>query len=238
MTARALLVQHTATEGPGWLGEWLPGAGLELEVVRPYAGEPMPSALDADALVVMGGPMGANDDDAAPWLPQTRRLLREAVAAAVPVLGVCLGGQLLAAACGGRVQRGPAGPEIGVQELRLRSLAGDDPLFADLPPVVRAMQWHYDEIVALPADAVWLAKSAAYPNQAFRVGKCAWGLQFHIETTVPMVAGWARNDAAEVRAARLDPTAVVDRLAAAEPELVATWRPLAERFTRVVCGRL
>lgn len=234
MTARALVIQHTATGGPGWLAEWLPAAGVELDIVRPYAGEPLPAKLDADALVVMGGPMGANADDIAPWLPRTRELIREAVATAVPVLGICLGGQLLAAACGGRVERGAAGPELGVGEIGLRPAAAADPLLAGLPPVVRALQWHYDEIVELPVESVWLAESAACRLQAFRVGRRAWGLQFHVETAVPMVAGWARDDSAELRAAGLDPAELLDRLSAAEGDLTAIWRRVAERWAALV----
>jgi GMP synthase (glutamine-hydrolysing) len=235
VTARALVVQHTATEGPGRLAEWLPAAGVELDVVRPYAGEPLPASLDADGgLVVMGGPMGANDDDAAPWLPHTRELLREAVAAGVPVLGICLGAQLLAAACGGQVERGAAGPELGVGEVRLRPAATADPLLAGLPPVLRAVQWHYDAVTELPADAVWLAESAAYRHQAFRVGERAWGVQFHVETSTAMVAGWARNDAAELSAARLDPAELLGGLAEAQAELSATWGRVVGRWAALM----
>lgn len=234
MTARALVVQHTATEGPGWLAEWLPAAGVGLDIVRPYAGEPLPAALDAAGLVVMGGPMGANDDDAAPWLPHTRRLLAEAVADAVPVLGICLGGQLLAAACGGRVERGADGPELGVGEVRLRAAAAADPLLAGLPPVLRAVQWHYDVVTQLPADATWLAESTAYRHQAFRVGERAWGVQFHIETPEAMVAGWARNDAAELSAAGLDPAELLSRLAGAQAELTGTWGRVVGRWAALL----
>lgn len=230
MTARALVVQHTATETPGWLAEWLPAAGLALDILRPYAGDPLPSSLGSDALIVLGGPMGAYDDEVAPWLPATRELLRSGVARSVPVLGVCLGGQLLAAACGGSVVRGRSGPEIGVGEVSLSAAAGADGLFGVLPTAVPVLQWHYDEIAELPAGAVRLAQSRVYRNQAFRVGDRAWGLQFHLETPVSMVAGWACNDAAEVRAAGLDPEQVVIDLAAAEPDLIVAWRPVVERF--------
>ncbi len=236
MTARALVVQHTATEGPGWLEEWLPSAGVELAVVRPYAGERLPAELDAAALVVLGGPMGARDDGVAPWLPATRELLRSAVRRGVPVLGLCLGGQLLASACGGRVQSGGSGPEIGVHELRLRPAARDDALLSGLPPVTRALQWHYDEIAVLPPQAVWLAESAACRHQAFRVGERAWGLQFHVEAPVRMVAGWASQDAEELARRRMEPAVVVEALRSAEPELTQTWRGVADRFAAVVLG--
>lgn len=230
MTARALVVEHTATAGAGWLGDWLPAAGLALDLVRPYAGERLPSLLDSQALVVLGGPMGANDDQAVPWLPGTRALLQRAVERSVPVLGVCLGGQLLAVACGGRVERGSSGPELGVETVRLLPAAAQDPLLLDLPPRAAAVQWHYDAVTELPAGATSLADSVAYPHQAFRVGDRAWGLQFHLEATPETVAGWARSDAAAVRAAGLHPDQVVRDITAAEPALTRSWRLVAERF--------
>lgn len=233
MTARALVVQHTTTEGTGWLGEWLPAAGVELEVVRPHTGQPLPARLTDDALIVLGGPMGAYDDAAAPWLPATRDLLRQAVADATPVLGVCLGGQLLAAACGGRVERGPGG-ETGIGEVRLRSAAEDDPLLSGLPPVVPVLQWHFDAITALPPAAVWLAESAAYRHQAFRLGDRAWGVQFHVEAPATLVASWARSDAGQLTAAGLDVAAVVEGVRTSQPALVATWRPVVERWAGLV----
>ena len=131
--------------------------------------------------------MGANDDDVAPWLPHERALLREAVSREIPTLGICLGGQLLAAANGGRVRASPEQAEIGAQLVAKRTAAATDPLFGPLPITPDVLQWHYDAITVLPAGAVHLASSPVCENQAFRLGRLAWGVQFHIETTPELV---------------------------------------------------
>ena len=228
---RCLVVQHSPTEDPGLLGGWLAEAGMALDVVAAYDGVPVPRDLRGhDALLVLGGAMAAWDDERAPWLPATRALLRTAVAGGVPTLGVCLGSQLLALACGGRVERGAAGPEHGGCQVVIdRGPAAADPLFAGLPADpqgrLEVVQWHSDTVTELPAGATLLASSAAYPVQAFRVGDRAWGLQFHIETTAGMVERWARDDGVP-----LDPASL--------PDLADAWRPFAARFAQLAAGPL
>src|SRR2546421_3249311 len=116
--ARALVVQHTPGEGLGNLLEWLPAAGLDVHPIHPYLGHRVPPSVEGDALIVLGGPMGAYDDADAPWLPATRELLSTAIDDGVPTLGICLGAQLMAVAAGGEGQRGsgrpPNGPGHGV----------------------------------------------------------------------------------------------------------------------------
>jgi GMP synthase (glutamine-hydrolysing) len=234
---RALVITHTASESPGTLAEWLPAAGLELDVVEPWNGDPLPERVtEHDALVVMGGPQQAYDDGSAPWLRQTKELLRAATADALPVLGICLGGQLLAEATGGRVRQGEDGPELGARLVAKRDAAVDDPLFSDIPLSPVVVQWHWDAVVDLPPGAVLLAASPRYPHQAFRVGSRSYGLQFHIETPPDMVRGWAAADAHGVRAAGLDPDLVADKAVAALPEVEEVWRPFAERFAAMVRG--
>jgi len=218
---RCLVIQHSPTEDPGLLGDWLIDAGLALDILTPYDGAPVPQDLTGySALVVLGGAMAAWEDDIASWLPETRRLLRTAVDAGLPTLGVCLGSQLLALACDGTVERGAAGPEYGACDVRIRPEAADDPL---LGPVlagpgreVAVVQWHSDAVTSLPPGAVLLADSPAY-TQAFRVGACAWGLQFHIETTTEMVALWAEADGVDVDLEAL-------------PDLAPLWQPMAAGF--------
>ena len=234
---RALVITHTPSESPGTLAEWLPAAGLELDVVEPWKGDALPDRVTGhDALIVMGGPQQAYDDASAPWLRQTKELLRSAVADDLPVLGICLGAQLLAEATGGRVQPGEEGPELGARLVAKRDAAGDDPLFCDIPLSPLVVQWHWDAVVELPPRAVLLAASPRYVNQAFRVGARAYGLQFHIETPAEMVRGWAAADDAGVRAAGLDPDAVADRAVDALEEIEEVWRPFAERFAALVRG--
>lgn len=235
--ARALVVQPDPSDGPGWLDSWLPDAGLKLDVVRPYAGEAVPPSVEADALVVLGGVMGADDDARHPWLADVRSLLASAVADDTPTLAICLGAQLLARAAGGEVARNaPAGPEVGLGEVRLRPGAAGDPLFGGLPPRLPCVQWHYDAVSALPPGAHLLADSAVHPYQAYRLGERVWGLQWHPEVTTPMAASWARSDDAGVRRQGLDPVALIGQIAAHETELVGTWRPVAERFALLAAG--
>jgi GMP synthase (glutamine-hydrolysing) len=230
--ARALIVQHTASEGLGWLQEWLPAAGLDVHPIHPYLGHRVPPSVEGDALIVLGGPMGAYDDEQAPWLPSVRSLLKTAVDDGVPTLGICLGAQLLAAACGGAVERGVTGPELGLGSVNVA--VGDDLL---VPGVLPVMQWHFDSVTRLPIEAVLLGSSDRYAVQAFRVGDGAWGMQFHVEATLPMVADWAQSDAAQVRAAfGREPEDLVAEVAAAEAGLVATGELIAQRFAKLVTG--
>jgi GMP synthase-like glutamine amidotransferase len=225
---RCLVLQHSPTEDPGLLGGWLTGAGVVLDIVQPYSGAPLPQDLSGhSALLVLGGSMAAWEDDVAPWLPDTRQLLRTAVEEGFPTLGVCLGSQLLALACGGAVERGAAGPEHGSCEVRIRPEAIGDPLLGPVPTgtggLVPVVQWHSDAVTELPPGATLLADSAAYP-QAFRIGNRAWGLQFHLETTREMVARWSRDDGVEVD---------LDGL----PDLEPLWQPVAARFAALATDR-
>src|SRR5436305_8615618 len=146
--ARALIVQHAAHEGLGWLQEWLPARGVDVHPIHPYLGHRIPPSVEGDALIVLGGPMGADDDNGAPWLPATRSLLATAVDDGVPTLGICLGAQLLAVAAGGEVQRGSAGPAIGLGSVQVAM--SDGLLEAGTLPVV---QWHHDTVTRLPEGA-------------------------------------------------------------------------------------
>ena len=235
---RALVVTHSPTEGPGTLASWCPAAGLELVLVHPWDGEPVPSDPTAyDALIVLGGPQQAYDDGSAAWLPATKDLLRAAVAAGVPTLGICLGAQLLAEAMGGRVAPGADGVEAGARLVAKRDAAWDDELFGEVPFTPTVVQWHEDAIVDLPPGAVLLASSSRYANQAFRVGERAWGVQFHIETPPEMVRHWGAQYTAAVVEAGLDPAALAERAVAELPEVEACWRPVVERFAALAAGR-
>jgi GMP synthase-like glutamine amidotransferase len=230
--ARALIVQHSAVEGLGWLQEWLPAAGVDVHPIHPYLGHRVPPSVEGDALIVLGGPMGALEDDVAPWLPSVRSLLTTAVDDGVPTMGICLGAQLLAAACGGTVVTGAAGPELGLGEVTVD--VGDDLLVAGELPVV---QWHFDTVSELPKDATLLASSDRYEVQAFRVGEVAWGLQFHIEATTAMVAEWAANDADAIHASSgRTPQDLLDELSEAQFRLLSAGKAVVDRFATVITG--
>ena len=221
-----VVIEHQADAGLDLLADWL--AGHELRIVRPYLGEAVPAEPDA-GLIVLGGAVDAYADTAAPWLPDVRKLLATAVEQEVPTLGVCLGAQLLAVACGGAVDVGaPAGTEAGVVEVQWNSAAADDPLCAGLPAPFPSLSMHSDAVARLPADAVLLGSTAQYPNQAFRVGAAAWGVQFHPEVSLSTFTGWTQHFAVEV------PTSVVTAAAQCMPSVVAAGELLAGRFAALV----
>lgn len=224
------------------LGEWLTDAGLELDVVRPHAGDPLPQELTGHrALVVLGGRQHAypreDGTPASPWLPACESLLRKAVRHRVPTLGICLGAQLLARANAGTVAQA-AEPEYGPRLVARRDAAESDPLFARVPFTPDVIQWHEDEITELPAGAVLLAASTRCAHQAFRLGTAAWGLQFHIEADLDMVAGWAAADAERLRARGLDPELVVAATGEVLDLMADVWQPFAARFAAVARGEL
>lgn len=232
------MVENDPSDDSRLLGDWLAEGGLELAPVRPYDGEPLPDGLDGyAAVVVMGGEQDAYPDadgnPGAPWFPALERLLRRAVRERVPTLGVCLGGQLLATAHAGTVERSAAGPEIGAKLVARRDVAEDDPLFADVPFAPDVLQWHRDEITELPVGAVLLAASTSYPHQAYRLGDAAWGLQFHIECDVEMLASWASDNLDVLAELGIDPIDLLESYDAALGDVADVWRPFAHRFARV-----
>ncbi|HLY50056.1 MAG TPA: type 1 glutamine amidotransferase [Solirubrobacteraceae bacterium] len=184
---KLLVLQHIACEPPGAYEDELRERGGEVTRVMVDQGEPLPELASFDGMIVMGGPMGAYEDDRLPWLRPEKKLIATAVKGGVPVWGVCLGAQLLAASLGAAVAPGPE-PEIGVLPVYRTAAAERDPVFEALPERFLALQWHSDTF-ALPEGAVLLARSGAYENQAFRVGR-AYGLQFHIEIGTALAEEW------------------------------------------------
>ena len=185
------ILQHVAHEGPGSIGRVLAERGTGVVVVRLDRGDPLPSAGDLDGLVVMGGPMGVHDD--LPWLSKERDLLRDAVDRDLPVLGVCLGAQQLAAALGAEVTTGPA-EEVGPGEALLTTDGRRDPVLGPeytglSGTTVPCVHWHRDTFT-LPDGAVHLAATRTFPHQAFRVGSRAYGLQFHVEVDAALADAW------------------------------------------------
>jgi GMP synthase-like glutamine amidotransferase len=228
----ALVITHTESEDPGRLATWLPEEGLDLHVVEPWRGDALPESLDGyGALVVMGGPQQAWSDEG--WLPRTRELLREAVARELPTFGVCLGAQLLAQACGGRVTKGQHGPEVGAKLVGKRDVAGNDPLFWDLPLSPLVVQWHWDAVIELPPGSTLLMAGTSYEHQAFRVGSKAWGIQFHVEADAPMIERWAEHNRAELEADGVDVDAVLARAVPELDEVAEVWGEVLRRFARL-----
>src|SRR5512132_1279795 len=227
-----LVLQHIACEPPGVYEDVLIERGATIHRVELDEGEPLPDWRDFSAIVAMGGPMSVNDEEELPWLRAEKAFIAEAVRAGLPFFGACLGVQLLAASLGAEVVPGAA-PEVGLLPVFLTEAAASDPLFADLPRELLTLQWHGDTF-SLPEGAVLLASSPAYPNQAFRWGRSAYGVQFHLELSREMAAEWARvpsyADALESVLGRGAETALVDALTTHADELRAHGRRMFERW--------
>jgi GMP synthase (glutamine-hydrolysing) len=231
---RALVVQNTPTGGPGRFGGWLEERGLTLDVVHAYDGGQLPETLAGhQSLLVLGGGYMPDADDRAPWLAPVRGLVGEALETGVPVLGICLGAQLLAHVAGGTVRARHGLPESGSTELTLRPEALEDLLFQGLPARVKAVEHRVDAITRLPRDAHWLASSERCPVQAFRVGEFAWGVQFHPEATPQSILGWNTD---QLREQGFDRDELVRQAERDEPEAAANWQALAHGFAAVVAG--
>jgi len=215
---KVLALTHGPTVGPGVFGAEVAVAGHELQECHVASGG-RPSQ-DADAILVFGGGMHPDQEEQHPWLLAEHRFLVDALARETPVLGVCLGAQLLAKAAGAAVQ--PAGdPEVGWLPVELTEAAAADPVFATAPTRFDAFQWHhytYD----LPAGAVELARSDSC-TQAFRLG-AAVGIQFHAEVTETQIGRWLAEDPADVDDA--------DALRAATRERIAGWNELGRSLCR------
>ena len=238
---RVLVIEHETGAGLGRLtpaddvGTGTP-AGAEITIWRPYLGQPAPIAPEAldgfDALVVLGGSMGAHDDHVAEWLPITRQVLAAAVERQMPTLGICLGAQLLAAATGGTVERGAPGLAVGLIEIRPTAAAADDPVIGALgalrPVGHQAVEYHYAAVTVLPPGAVLLETSDMYPHQGYRLGPCAWAVQYHPEVTSSDFRQWVSSDEAALLQAGRDPQVQIDSVAALDGDLQfdadALWR--------------
>lgn len=207
---RAICLQHVAFEGPGAFADIL--VGHEYVVSHhlvPMTGLP-PSP--GDFLLVMGGPMSVNDPDR--WIEAEVAFIRAAVENDTPVLGVCLGAQLLAKALGAQVAAGP-GVEIGMMPIHVTDEGREDPVFRTLPDPFEVFQWH-GEAFGLPDGAVPLASSHLFPLQAFRFGSNAYGVLFHLEMQRAGIEALCRECPEDVTKAGQDPSALLHR---AEPHL-------------------
>jgi GMP synthase (glutamine-hydrolysing) len=237
--ARLLVVVPHETDPPARLGDWLREAGMELDERHQGLGEPLPTTLDGfDGLVVLGGPQSAMDDEAtSPELVPVRQLLKQALDADFPTLAICLGAQLLADVGGGKVRAGIDGPEVGATLVAKRDAADSDPVFGPLPLSPDVIQFHHDEIAELPTGATLLASNPFYANQAFRVGRNVYGLQFHIETTPEIIHEWAERDVVGVAASPHDRETICLLSDAAHPDVAEAWAPFTHRFAALVEAR-
>lgn len=204
------VLKHVAHEGAGTIHDHLIDREIPVRFIELYRGDAIPQDLSGvRAVCVMGGPMNVDEESKYPFLAEEKVLIRRLIDQKIPVLGVCLGAQLIASALGKKIYKAPA-PEVGWSPVTLTAEAAVDPVFAPLPQrPIQVLQWHEDTF-DLPDGAVLLATNNTVTNQAFRVGS-AYGLQFHVEVTGSMLLDWFEK--------RPDCAAILDRYRAYQAEL-------------------
>jgi GMP synthase-like glutamine amidotransferase len=222
-----LLIIENDPEVPlGILGSLLSQEALSARVLRVHGGESCDSMASVAGLVVLGGAMSTSETERFSFLTKVKRLMQDALDSGLPVLGICLGGQLLAEVAGGQVRYLTDG-EKGLHDIILSGEARRDPLFSGLPERFPVFQWHSDSILA-PESSVLLAGSPRCPHQAFRIGPNAYGIQFHPEVDGSIVASWAAPDPG---AAEIEETFARHRLAGQDAASVQILRNFL-RITR------
>jgi GMP synthase-like glutamine amidotransferase len=234
---RLLSINHQRDAGPGVFAEAVAAVGATLDhwfIAETAA--PAEDPLDYDAVMSFGGSMHVDQEELHPWLANEKALLSELLGRGTPILGVCLGAQLLSEAAGGDARRARE-REIGWFEVAVTDQGADDPLIGPLAPAFEGFEWHSYECGA-PPEAVVLARTPVCV-QAFRVGESAWGIQFHAEVSVADAEAWIDEHKSDAEAARLeiDPAA----LRAETLPRMAAWNELGcelcKRFLAVVEAR-
>jgi GMP synthase (glutamine-hydrolysing) len=229
------VVRHVAHEGLGTIADSLRRCDVPLTTIDAFAGALPPfNPRNLSGLIVMGGPMNVDQVDRYPFLADEAQWLRQAVDARLPVLGVCLGSQLLAKSLGRRVYANKI-KEIGWYDIELLAPAASDPLFQEVPLQTTVFQWHGDTF-DLPAGAVQLARSPNCENQAFRFGPSAYGLQFHMEVTTEIINDWmcqSDNCGELAGLSYIDPAAIRRQTPEKLPQMESIGRQVFDRFANM-----
>lgn len=233
--AKIWVLQHHPAENLGSIAEALEGAALAWQYVRVFNQQPIPRDMKgAGGLIVMGGAETAYKLDRHPYLRDEIRLIENALAEGKPILGLCLGSQLLAAALGSNVRRALQ-REIGWYPVHLNESAGDDRLMRGLPPEFMAAHWHSDTF-DLPAGATALASSEITENQAFRYGENAYGIQFHAEMTREILSALLAEFGEGLKRAGIDGDAIAAKAEVHLPKLETIGAQIFSRWAAPIQG--
>ena len=227
------------------MGKWLTGAGFEIRTIHAYAKQPLPKNVaelqrylggpELAALIPLGGSIGALDDEEAPWLPIERGLIADAVSKNLPVLGICLGAQLLAVSLDGAIDKGMK-PEIGLRDIHMST--AHDPIFGELASKqLPTIQWHQDVVSRLPSEAISLASSSHCQNQIYRVGRIHYGLQFHPEADPTIVRMWEKKADEAYRRSEMK-SGIAEEVASKMSEMEALWKETIMRWAAMVFDQL
>lgn len=228
-----IVLRHVPYEGPGLIEDMLEGRGLPYRIVDIFEeGVPL-SAAGFTGLVSMGGPMSVNDG--AGEIEKEKTLLMEAMERNIPVLGVCLGAQIIASAMGARVYAGDH-PEAGWGSVILTPDGTCDPLMSGIERILPVLHWH-GETFDLPQGAIHLASSDKFKNQAFRVGRKTYGLQFHLEVDEAMVREWVDKDLDGDSGLVSDPRIILDEIRQHIGRVRFGGALVVGRFLDLVAGR-
>ncbi len=229
-----LIFRHSPTEGPGYFTTFLDRHGIPWKLVRIDAGDPVPDKLNGTSgICLMGGPMSVNDE--LPWIPPLLGLIRQAVAAKIPVIGHCLGGQLMAKALGGSVGANPV-KEIGWGDVRVTDANAARTWLGDAPHPMLAFHWH-GETFTLPPGATRILESAWCKNQAYVLNDRHIGMQCHVEMTPELIASWCVSGASEIAASDSPGVQSPDAIQATLPTRIARLHRLADSiYSRWIQG--
>ena len=232
-----LVVQNELDAPIGYLQEWLFERGVAIEVIYPFKGDVVPTQPgDYAGVIVLGGSRGVHDEDQWPWLKREKELLRNVIKSQTPTLGVCLGGQLLADANGGKVGKTQI-PEIGVGFVEFLPEAKNDSLLSsvvDSAVAIPVPQYHQDAILELPKNAKLLVTSDDCAVQAFVLGKNAWGLQFHPETDWNIMSDWLVSEDEVRKTLGITDDSVQNQFEELGEGMKNTWRALGLAFADTV----
>jgi len=228
-----LFLQNGPEDGPGLFARTLSDIGIPCDIVHAWRGDPIPATLEAHSgLALGGGHISAYHTDAHPFLLTERALVLQAHQRGIPVLGMCLGAQLMAAALGASVHRNHT-QEIGFFEVRFHPAAADDPLWHGLTQPLFPVHWHRDTF-ALPPDATLLASSDITPHQAFRWGRLSYGFQFHLEFDLPVINDMIREDHESLLNCGVDPHQFIAQAHAHLPNVEPIGRTVFTRWAALL----